>query len=610
MFIAPTGPGAVVPTDAAGLWNRFINFDGGGAELKLEHMACLDGRVVLLLILDRNRQAWIQGSSSDAWPDSNQWTLADRRAQAVVAYLMSRGLAANQVNVSPSKRGGGQDAGDRAVEVRIVKGAVTGTDPFGAAVDVDPCWIEIDESAVNAVARESATRSGASAAPWSGDVLDYDVNPGTKSVGNQWMMGDASMKSADGAETTSAIVRVDGRVTLEGVAWATAPTVRVKRVRQTAQHTVPIEWQLSGAGTGGARATLRMGHKSLTIQIGGRARLSAWAGPNGNWVEKGGLARAKFAALDDTWGLDDVTFVQTVRIAPGSSDTDAVFWADNFMRETFPGNAKTRDEKCTKWMKDAIQYFHARRIQVFAGYEIVTDGDAAAAAAAKAFKGWLRDKTDDPDKFNQHADKLVGFFDSRELDIDGISYDLEVDGLGDAFRDRIRAMYRSVASRLAKDERYLAFAGPADSSTYADSMREQPYSLGLERNILVRPMSYDSGDAGREHNVAWTLGTLLVHPSHLQVGVGTATTKKPITHEQVTKECATYRSYRVGLIHWHVSDVLDKLDKYADHDKALNPDGPPRGTLGQPMQGPLGPQRIAAFDTAAGAEKKPAKPGA
>jgi hypothetical protein len=104
-----------------------------------------------------------------------------------------------------------------------------------------------------------------------------------------------------------------------------------------------------------------------------------------------------------------------------------------------------------------------------------------------------------------------------------------------------------------------------------------------------------------------------VHPSHLQVGVGTVTTARPITHDDIVKECPTYHGYRVGLIHWHLqidtAAQRQRLAYYEKFDKALNPDGPQRGTPGQPMQGPLGPQRLAAFAAAGAAEKGPAKPG-
>jgi hypothetical protein len=164
----------------------------------------------------------------------------------------------------------------------------------------------------------------------------------------------------------------------------------------------------------------------------------------------------------------------------------------------------------------------------------------------------------------------------------------------------------------AELEELAAFAGPANSGKNPASMREQPYSLGLNRNILVRPMSYDIGfkiKDGREDMVRYDLERAHLHPSHLQVGVGTDTTSNKITHKDITTECAIYHTYRVGLIHWHVSKTLAELDKYVDHDKALNPDGPQRGTLGQPMQGPLGPQRIAAFEAAGAAEKARTKPG-
>jgi hypothetical protein len=164
MFITPTGPGSVTPTGTNDLWFRLINFDGGGAALKREHMTFLDGRVVPLLRFDESKQAWAQGSAGGAWPEANDSTLADQRAQAVVAYLTSQGVAAQQVKTSPSKRGSGQDAGERAVEVRIAAGAVTGVDPFGAPVHDDAAvqptgaprpWSEVVPDATSSTLQKS-----------------------------------------------------------------------------------------------------------------------------------------------------------------------------------------------------------------------------------------------------------------------------------------------------------------------------------------------------------------------------------------------------------------------------------------------------------------------
>jgi hypothetical protein len=405
---------------------------------------------------------------------------------------------------------------------------------------------------------------------------------------------------------------------------------------------VPIDWKLDGATS----ATLAVANQSMKVEITGRVRLSAWAQPNNNWIDRKAkttkFARHRWKALDARWGLDDITFTQTVRLidpgtAPpeemplvnGKPDPDAVWWAGNFL----PGHP---DKVRTDWMRDAIQFFHAHRIQVFAGYEIVTQDWTTLKNPSQdtvnnlkrdrrvgdAFVNWLSAKGGTMSDFAGHAKKLVGFFDSRGLDIDGISYDLEIGdendgvGLGRRHAPAIEALYLAVMRQLSVKERYLAFAAPGIPN--ADHMREQPYTLGNIINIMVRTMSYavDSDGykgpggkrqtgAGRKRVVVDSLQKLNLHPSHLQIGLTTRVNQPgKIEVEDATKECPTYRSHRVGLIHWYV-DVLDlNLGQYREYDKALNPTAPPRGTRGQPLQGPLGPQRLKAFADAKAAEDK------
>ena len=489
----------------------------------------------------------------------------------------------------------------------------------------------LDESPVAALAREANQKPGGTPAPWAGNQAHYEVG-------------------ADGGSLPvprDGIVRIGVQVpsprppSLTPSGPPSAVTAMLKRVQRLGSYSVPIDWKLDGT----ASATLAPAHPSVKIGITGRVRLSAWAQPNNNWIDSKAkstkFARGRWKDLDPRWGLDDITFTQTVRLVdPGSPpqelplingkpDPDAVWWAGNFL----PGHA---DKVRTAWMKDAIQFFHAHDIQVLAGYEIVTqDWTVLKAPSAQtvnalkrdrrvgdAFVKWLGAKGATMSDFDAHAKKLVKFFDSRELDIDGISYDLEIDdknegvGLGRRHAPAIEALYVAVMRELALKERYLAFA--AAPIPDASHMHEQPYTLGNIINIVIRTMSYrvpsegytGSGGKGqtgkgRERVITDSLGKLNLPPSHLQIGLTTRENQPgKISVSDATKECATYRSYRVGLIHWYV-DILDlNLGQYRDYDKALNATAPPRGTRGQPLQGPLGPQRLRAFKDAKAAEEK------
>jgi hypothetical protein len=509
----------------------------------------------------------------------------------------------------------------------------------------------LDESSVEPLAREANQRrpDNGKPAPWAGNQADYEVGAGGRSVP---VPGDG-------------IVRV--RIQLPSLRSPSLPpagpppdvTATLKRVQRLGSYSVPIDWGLDGTTS----AALGPASPSMKVGITGRVRLSAWAKPTGNWVDDKGktkqFARGRWKGLDARWGLDEITFTQTVRILDpggkvpkgmplikGKPDPDAVWWADNFL-PTLPA-----DKDRTDWMKDAIQFFHSHHIQVFAGYEIVIDEKPSPPKAPEsqppsakekeefekadkkykqgladverdrrvgdAFVLWLEGKGRTVSDFEEHAKKLVGFFDDRGLDIDGISYDLEIDGkhgglaLGSRHAKAIQALYLAVMHRLSVKERYLAFAaaGRHDSKI----MQEQPYTLGNIINILARTMSYEvaiggykqqTGAEAREDVVKESLRRFNLHPSHLQIGLTTRQGQPGmISVDEAKKECPTYRSYRVGLAHWYL-DILDlNLGQYRDYDQALNLTAPRRGTRGQPLQGPLGPQRLKAFKDAMAAEEK------
>jgi hypothetical protein len=295
-------------------------------------------------------------------------------------------------------------------------------------------------------------------------------------------------------------------------------------------------------------------------------------------------------------------------------DPDDVWWAGNFL------NLIPTDADRTSFMIDALQFFHSRKIQVFAGYEIVTqdwtalppldkptpaqqaDRDTLVAdmkrnrALGDAFVKWLETTKD----FTAHATNLVAFFDSRGIDIDGISYDLEIDGsnngmaLAAKHAPQIRALFTAVAAELAKKTRYLAFAGvPLETPPGT----EQPYSLGLIKDVILRTMSYDSTKE-RADMMTYALTTVGLHPSHVQIGISTEDPVHTTDPTTVSKECVTYHARRCGLIDWFMT--TGNIGLFPTFDKALNPDPgtPRRGTPGQPMQGPLSAARMAVFAAA------------
>jgi hypothetical protein len=353
--------------------------------------------------------------------------------------------------------------------------------------------IVFDEPSIKDLAREANQKNpGGKPVPWAGDHVDYEAGASPRSENIP----------ADG------IVRIGAQVPSPlspsfppANPTPTGMTVTVKKAQRLGSYSVPIVWKLDGTTS----ATLTPASPSMKVEINGRVRLSAWATPNNFWVDSSGktkkFARDRWKAIDDRWGLDDITFTQTVRLldpaasppmgAPlnsGKPDPEAVWWASNFL-------PSLSDQEREDWMRDAIQFFHAHNIQVFVGYEIVTQDwttlvppdpkqvtdkdefdrklkyyNALVAdmnrnrSLGNAFVRWLEAKGDKMSNFEEHAKKLVGFFDNRGLDIDGISYDLEIDGknngvgLASKHTSAIQALYMAVMLQLSAKERYLAFA--------------------------------------------------------------------------------------------------------------------------------------------------------
>lgn len=346
--------------------------------------------------------------------------------------------------------------------------------------------------------------------------------------------------------------------------------------------------------------------ETTKLDLRGRARLSVWTSPQIHVTENHLFDDGVLSQLN---AIDDVTFVQTVRV----DDKGLPKWAWNCSNRLFGDKSVSEDQRKTDFFREAVECLHKKGIQAFAGFEIVTKGEKQNFDEATTFLTWLRNTED----FTEHAQKLLAWFSTRKIFIDGISYDLEITGLGTDERDRphIAALYTAVAAELAKDGRYLAYAPAAAYKTapkpdYLNPpvIFAQPYSLArLAPNIIVRPMAYDIGPKMRREMVDLSLNELQLHPGQLQVGVGTDTTEQPISYDDFFNECRDiYRLYRVGVILWHLHSLGPRPNNkktatvsgendaitLTDSNAVLNTDLP-TASIGQPIQGPLSDERLA-----------------
>jgi len=379
----------------------------------------------------------------------------------------------------------------------------------------------------------------------------------------------------------------------------------VKSVERDGPHWNPIVWTTSPAPP----INVTDGN-AVDVELTARARISAW-------TSAPALARtpdasdpsriaASWRALGSFEGLDDVTFIATVvpAVPSGGSVADDFFWAPNFLG--FFGNVNGNpngpadDGKCTAFLNDALDFFHSKGVQVFVSVYLDA-GTPPNVPFVQPFVNFLRATQGtatmvDPKPFMHNAENLVAFFESRNLDIDGVSYDVEGGGLGASDRPAMESLYKAHGRVLGRKGRYLAYAGPASTPLNAAGMPEQPYALAKHPNVIVRTMSYDVkngvlGAGEREKVIRFALTTSGLHPGQIQIGHGTSSGGAVETWSSIAKECANvHRKYRVGVVHWALGSSADVANFKVWNDQ-LNPGLPLPPQVGQPLQGPLNGRR-------------------
>src|SRR5215470_17928051 len=101
MTLVRTGPGAVTidpRAPAGGVRAVMSNFDIDGADVKREHQTFLISHVVPILT-GSSARAWLQGSASHTGTDAHNLALSGRQVNAVVAFLVARGVATSRLTV-------------------------------------------------------------------------------------------------------------------------------------------------------------------------------------------------------------------------------------------------------------------------------------------------------------------------------------------------------------------------------------------------------------------------------------------------------------------------------------------------------------------------------
>ncbi len=431
--------------------------------------------------------------------------------------------------------------------------------------------------------------------------------------------------SASGADVTSWIgPAVNGVVTLD-LDISALKKFELVAARASGPHYDLIEARFA--------TPIALSSGQTLAPIPERLRLSAWT-PAVAVLTKNSAGQATFDSTNHftiepgilaspCTGLDDVSLITTVFLTDAilaSSPTIAIDWAADFpgteLVGIIRGNKKLDlDAIRLDFLRKVIATFHAKRVQVFAGFYVdtgntVAAGSSAAQAAVTTEHAARLAALLDPKKsfsMSDFAKQLVGFFDTRDLDIDGIWFDFEVASLSDAHEPRMRELIYEVSRALAVRGRYLAFASANDQAAGGNApgapnmishFFSHPSSLATLPNVITRPMSYDSG---RFKTALQCYGTYGVRPQGLQIAVGKGN-GKPNVDSLIESEAPQLRAHRAGLIHWAFQSA-GSFVAYTKADAIMNKDAPPHGTFGQPIQGPLNRDRLAVLQAAITAGK-------
>jgi subtilisin family serine protease len=277
--------------------------------------------------------------------------------------------------------------------------------------------------------------------------------------------------------------------------------------------------------------------------------------------------------------LDDITLKQTLTIGPAGRDgAYPCVWDTQFLPPL------TRAADRIEAFRRLLTQAHSLGMRVLAGYGEVTPG------STRSTRGDLlvRLLGGPVEGLDRHADAIAARLrevGSGAAGFDGLSFDLEVNGLNARHRDKLRGLFERVHTRLRADnaDATLAFAcaGYVSSTrTYAGPiqpgwMDAHPFSLaaGLP-GAVARPMVYDGPrptaahlQAIVDHALAPLPGGGGLTPNQLQIGLkvvppGLGVFTQSADIEALARDALASRG--VGLIFWYLRPAL------ADHARELS----------------------------------------
>ncbi|MBK9036708.1 MAG: hypothetical protein IPL61_36570 [Myxococcales bacterium] len=441
------------------------------------------------------------------------------------------------------------------------------------------------------------------------------VTAAASEASRRWRGNEVILTFDDGAERSN-LVRPDGTALI--VNPVLDRTLTKLRVRRLGPDAMPGEWIVTPKQSLGS---LKPGG-TLDVSIRARLRHSAWLAISSlslgaklikaNTIPEMKIATGVLDAMAPH--LDDLSALETVTVGdPRSADpTKQVRWHAGFLQgfQNFPnkGDPKAndphyRDNACVAFCKTLLDEAHARGLQVLAGYEIVGTKDKNT-AEGEAFKAWIHKAS--PAEVRAHADAIYDFiWVKRQLDFDGLGFDLEIAGLAPPV-ENMRVLVHRMAELLAPDNRIVTYATATfttdgETSKEASHLRTQPFWLARDLpNIIARPMGYDGGERYHAESIACALEQVKLHPSQYQMGIKLHQNPMPglsgnLSDAEVARRCKEiYVPNRVGLIgfalkqndNFNVPAATSPIgvQSFFPH---LNPGLTRVATSGQPLQCPL-----------------------
>ena len=340
-----------------------------------------------------------------------------------------------------------------------------------------------------------------------------------------------------------------------------------------------------------------------------RLRVSCWVGDVasaiGRWTDiKTGKFQQDLSMIQNAKGvLDDVSAVSTI-------------WMSKEKKVTW------KVDSSKQFIQKAVDACHENGIQLLVGYAIADEGSAIG-GRSKLFTDWVNNPVGPTPE--QHAADIMEFL--NPYAVDGIGFDLELNGLKAANAETMTRFYHALADLLAAKNQLLTIATGIGAGGKEEGIlgtfRAQPFSIAKGKdNIIIRPMAYDmfkmdDGQFLQFHKdiVNYGLNTAGLKPGQLQLGLktikntpvpgfsdkpgsGWSLTKCTMDAQGVADRCRlVLKPFNVGVINFAGFTDFKTINA------VLNAGGKPSNTVGSPLQVPL-TQAVAKGAAPAPAAKK------